>query len=262
MRPPWVITSNRLFRELYAELREGDLILVRLNLKHTEDYVFVDLYARKVEAFPSLLAQAVSRSKAFQATVLSEFMPPLTTVVRDRHDLIRALISYEEAGVEEVVTKEDRLNCGLGIHLWRSVEEVYNFAGREPLRYPFVLQPRFREVRDIRVVILGDYIEAYARKNPKHLRNNLFFGGKTQRHELTAEELEFCRRVMERALMPYAHIDMVYTEAGGPFLWEVNLRGGLKGALITQEEYERKVEDLKQSFLKRWLEKHPEAVIL
>jgi len=259
MRPPWIITSNRLFRERYQELQRGDLILTRISLKYGEEWLLLDLAQRGVEAYPSLLSQGLSRSKAFQVAVLGNFMPPATLVIRDRHDVSRALNYYGSLGVTEVVTKKDRANCGLGIHLWQSVEEVFNHAGQPPLEYPFVLQPRFREVRDIRVVILGDYIEAYERKNPFNFRNNLFFGGESRPYTLSDLELDFCHRVMLRGRFPYAHLDLIYTEKGGPFLSEINLRGGLKGARLNQEEYVRKVTALTEDFLKAWLEKHPQA---
>ena len=259
MRPPWIITSNRSFRERYQELKKGDLILVRLSLKYGEEWVFLDLSERGVEAYPSLLSQWLSRSKAFQTAVLGAFIPPGTLLIRDRHDLIRALNSYGQLGVGEVVTKRDRANCGLGIHLWHSVEDVFNHAGCPPLEYPFVLQPRFLGVRDIRVVILGDYVEAYERKNPYNFRNNIFFGGQGRRYDLSEAELEFCQRIMLRGQFPYAHLDLIYTEEGGPFLSEINLRGGLKGAQITPEEYEKKITALTEGFLRAWLEKHPQA---
>ncbi|MBX6422684.1 RimK family alpha-L-glutamate ligase [Thermosulfurimonas sp. F29] len=259
MRPPWVITSNRTLRERYEELGAGDLILTRISLKPGEEGLLLDLATRGVRAFPSLLSQALSRSKALQATVLGSFMPPGTRVIRDRHDVIRALTEYAELGVEEVVTKEDRANCGLGVHLWRSVEEIFNHAGREPLRFPFVLQPRFRELRDIRVVILGDYVEAYERCHPYSFRHNLYFGGHSRPYELSEGELEFCRRVMRRGDFPYAHLDMVYTREGGPYLMEINLRGGLKGSRLTQEEYQKRLAAITESFLESWLETHPGA---
>jgi len=259
MRPPWVITSNRVFRERYQELQRGDLILTRISLKYGEEWLLLDLAERGVEVYPSLLSQGLSRSKAFQVAVLGTFMPPGTLLIRDRHDLIRALNYYGHLGVREVVTKRDRANCGPGIHLWQSVEDVFNHAGNPPLEYPFVLQPRFRDVRDIRVVILGDYVEAYERKNPFNFRNNIFFGGGSRSYALSEAELDFCRKVMVRGRFPYAHLDLIYTEEGGPFLSEINLRGGLKGARITQEEYERRVSALTEAFLKEWLDKHPGA---
>ncbi len=259
MRPPWLVTSNRAFRERYAELSSGDLIAVRISLKPGEEWLLLDLAARGIEAYPSLLSQALSRSKAFQAAILKEFMPPGTLVLRDRHDVIRALNYYGALGVEEVVTKKDRANCGLGIHLWRNVEEVFNHAGRPPLEFPFVLQPRFKEVRDIRVIYLGEYIEAYERRNPYNFRNNMYFGGQSREYPLSEEERAFCERIMARGQFPYAHLDLIYTEAGGPFLAEINLRGGLKGARLSPEEYERRLAQLREDYIKAWLSKHPNA---
>ncbi|RUM87934.1 MAG: hypothetical protein DSZ24_05100 [Thermodesulfatator sp.] len=262
MRPPWVILSNRALRARFEELRGGDLLLVSLGFKRGEEGLFLDLALRGVEAFPSLLSQALARSKCLQAAILREFMPPHTLAIYDRHDLLRAVALYERMGVQEVVSKEDRANCGLGIHLWSNVEEVYNHAGREPLAYPFVLQPRFRQWRDIRVIVLGDYVEAYLRENPHGFRNNLYFGAKARPYALSEAEREFCQRVMVRGRFPYAHLDLVYTEEGGPYLSEINLRGGLKGACLTQETYEKRLSALKESFLRDWLARRPEAQII
>ncbi|QJA06109.1 hypothetical protein FVE67_04550 [Thermosulfurimonas marina] len=262
MRPPWVILSNRALRARFQDLEAGDLLLVPLSLKRGEEGLFLDLAARGVEAFPSLLSQALSRSKCLQAAVLKEFMPPHTLVVYDRHDLLRAVALYERLGIEEVVTKEDRANCGLGIHLWSRVEEVYNHAGGGPLAYPFVLQPRFRKLRDIRVILLGDYEEAYLRENPYGFRNNLYFGAEARPYELSEAERDFCLRALARGRFPYAHLDLIYTETGGPYLSEINLRGGLKGARVDRKTYEKKLSALREAFLKDWLSHHPEAQLI
>jgi len=262
MRPAWVILSNRALRAHFQDLGPGDLLLVPLSIKRGEEGLFLDLAVRGVEAFPSLLSQALSRSKCLQAAILKEFMPPHTVVVYDRHELLRTVSLYERLGGGEVVTKEDRANCGLGIHFWSSVEEVYNHAGREPLTYPFVLQPRFRQFRDIRVIVLGDYMEAYLRENPHGFRNNLYFGAQARPYELSPAEKDFCRRAMARGRFPYAHLDLVYTESGGPYLSEINLRGGLKGARLSREEYEKRLSALRESFLKEWLTRYPGARLI
>ena len=259
MRPPWVILSNRAFRKFYAQLRPGDLILGMLAIKQSEEFIFADLLARQIEAYPPLLAQYLARSKCFQATVFSSYMFPLTMVIRDRHDLIRAVNLYGEKGVKQVVTKQNRFNCGLGIHLWDHVEALYNFASLNGFSYPFVLQPFVPQVIDVRVIKLGDYLEAYTRHNPYNFRNNIFFGGNATPYSLSEEQLALCEEVMRRGEFPYAHLDLMITPEGKTFLGEINLRGGLKGAQIETKEYQERINALHQAYLSSWLERHPEA---
>ncbi len=261
MRSPWVILSNRAFRKYFATLGPQDFILGILALKPGEEYLYTDLYARGVKAYPSLLSQYLSRAKCFQAAIFKDYMVPGTRVIRDRHDLINLLNEYGAQGVKKVVTKQNRFNCGLGIHLWESLEALYNAACFGNLPFPFVVQPFWPGVTDVRVVILGDYIEAYARKNPHNFRNNLFFGGEAEPFPLSEKELSFCQKIMARGDFPYAHLDLMITEEGDLFLSEINLRGGLKGAQITQEEYQKRIDNLHQAQLEAFLAKHPEAVI-
>lgn len=268
MRPPRVFLSNRALRAHYHDLRAGDLFLGMLNLKATEEYLFAELLDRGLQAFPPLISQYLSRSKCLQAQVYEAYMPPLTFIARDRHDLIRAINLYGENQVSAVVTKQNRFNCGLGIHFWESFESLYRFVtfgphgGLGAMFYPFVVQPFIPEALDVRVVILGEYIEAYSRQNPHNFRNNLYFGGEAQEYPLSAEELALCREIMARGKFPYAHLDLLITPEGKVYLSEINLRGGLKGATISQEEYQNRIKALHQSFLEKWLQQYPEAEIL
>ena len=259
MRPPWVILSNKALRALYADLRQGDLILGMLAIKREEEYLFTDLLARGIQGYPPLLSQALARSKCFQAFVFREFMVPLTLVIRDRHDLIRAVNKYGERGIGPVITKQDRFNCGLGIHYWDHIENLYNQATLGQIPYPFVLQPFVAKALDIRVIILGDYEEAYTRRNPYNFRNNIFFGGEAKRYDLSEEERSLCHKIMQRGQFPYAHIDLMVTPEGEVYLGEVNLRGGLKGAQIQTLVYQNKLEAMQQAFLEAWLARYPEA---
>lgn len=259
MRPPWVILSNRAFRKLYPQLREGDLILGMLAIKAGEEYIFTDLLARGVQAYPPLLAQALARSKCFQAQVFASDMLPLTMVIRDRHDLIRAVNLYGEKGIGPVITKQNRFNCGLGIHYWDNIELLYNQATLSQFTFPFVLQPFVPDALDVRIIFLGDYEEAYTRQNPSNFRNNIFFGGTAKPYALNPQEKQLCQRVMQRGQFPYAHLDLMITGDGQAFLSEVNLRGGLKGASIQTPAYQQKLEELQQDFLRNWLSRHQDA---
>ena|GEM_PF-4444000 len=51
------------------------------------------------------------------------------------------------------------------------------------------------------------------------------------------EKLDFCRQAMERAGFLYAHVDLLVASDDQVYLNEINLRGGLRGAAIGQQEY-------------------------
>jgi len=239
-----IITDNGSFRILYHELDEGDAVVCRLSFKPAEEYLLVDLMARGVLLFPQARAQIASRSKVFQAVIFAPFMLPHTLVARDHHDLIEAIGLYAKEGIDQVVTKHDRKNAGMGIHLWSSLEEVYTQASYGVIPYPFVVQPFIPGCRDIRAIFLGNYEEAYERRNPYNFRNNLHFGGLGAVHQLTGEERDICKKVMTRGDFPFAHVDLLVTPDHRTYLSEINLRGGLKGAKIKGEEYQTRLKTI------------------
>jgi glutathione synthase/RimK-type ligase-like ATP-grasp enzyme len=261
MRPYYVIKSLSSFWQRYHELKAGDLILTRLPLKKEDYPLFLDLTERGILSYPSFLSHLLSQSKCLQAEVLREFMPPHTKVIRAKIDLLNYIQKTQLEG--KVIVKRDRANCGLGVHLFQSLEEVFNFAGTQVLEFPFVIQPFFSNWVDIRVIILGDlYVEAYVRENLANFRQNLFFGGKSKTYELTPKELDFCFRVMERGKFPQAHLDLAYIDGDGPFLSEINLKGGIKGARISPAEYEALSSELEKRFFSSWAKDHSPYIVL
>lgn len=242
-----VITDNDSLRLKYHDLRPGDLVLGRIRLKPTEEPLLLDLAARGVALYPSALSQLASRSKTFQVQLFSPFMLQHTRAVHDNHDLLAAMNFFHGQGIGRVVTKQDRRNAGQGIHLWESVESVYNHASFGVLPYPFVLQPFHENCRDVRVIIIGAYSEAYERINPDNFRNNLHMGGRSKPYDLPEAQLTLCRTVMERGQFPYAHLDLMILPTGESFLAEINLRGGIRGAKITPEEYRQKIAQLHEA---------------
>lgn len=252
-RTKLVIRDNSTLRAQYNSLRQGDVIVGRLRLRESEESLLLDLCERNVRLIPSGLSQLVSRSKTLQITLFAPFMLPLTCAIHTHHDLIAAISDYQKKSITAVVTKLDRRNAGMGVHLWRSVEEVFTHASLGNLPFPFVLQPFEAECRDIRVVALGDYIEAYWRHNPHNFRNNLHHGGQSKPCKLSAEQIKLCRQVMARGLFPYGHLDIVLTKEGKSYLGEVNLRGGIRGAQISPEEYQLKVDAIHQQQLDDYL---------
>ncbi len=244
-----IITDNDTLWARYHHLGRGDIVVGRVRLKPCEEPLLLDLHQRGVLLIPSAVSQMVSRLKSVQARLLSGFMVPNTRVVYDLHDLQAAITAYGQAGVTRVVTKHDRRNAGMGIHLWASIEEVYTQASFGVLPLPFVVQPHIAGCRDIRVIIIDNYLEAYWRHNPDNFRNNLHFGGSSSPCDPTPEQQEICARVMERACFPYAHLDLMVTPEGRTWLAEINLGGGIRGARIKPAEYQARVEAVHRQLL-------------
>jgi glutathione synthase/RimK-type ligase-like ATP-grasp enzyme len=248
-RPPRVITENNTLFDLYHDLKAGDIVLGGVRLRPAEEPLLVDLVERGIRLFPAALAQLASRSKALQAKLFAPLMVPLTMAVYDLHDLTRAIALYGRNRIGRVVTKHDRRNAGMGVHLWTSIEEVYTQASFGVMPLPFVLQPFYPDCRDIRVVMIDNYEEAYWRHNPDNFRNNLHCGGASSPCELTAMQRDLCQQVMHRGRFPYAHIDIMVTADDTSYVAEINLRGGIRGAKINADEYRSRVEAVQQ----RWL---------
>jgi glutathione synthase/RimK-type ligase-like ATP-grasp enzyme len=249
-RAPLLLNDNRSFRAHIEELGPGDTVVGLLNIKPTEEVLFLDLVERGVRLFPSALSQQLSRSKCLQAMVFRRWMVPHTSIVRDRHDMTRLINFLGEKRIGKVVTKQNRLNCGLGINIWTCIEEAYNQTCFGSLSYPFVLQPYIDSETDVRVIIIGDYSEAYWRHNSNSFRNNLYFGGNSGEYALSKEQMELCQTVMARGKFPYAHIDLMVTPNGDFYLGEINLRGGIKGARISTQQYRMLIDDIDRAFLK------------
>lgn len=248
-KPYRLFKNNDLLRARYDELGAGDVFIGRLRLHPSEESLVADLLSRGVTLFPSGLAQLLCRSKVMQATVFADTMLPETCAIHDLHGLMLLLPRYHRQGISKVVTKRDRANAGLGINLWGSLEEVFNQASLGALPFPFVVQPFSEKCRDIRVVMLGDYREAYWRDNPDNFRNNLHFGGQSAPVELSETQLALCRQVMTRGAFPYAHLDLMVTPDQQSYLAEINLRGGIRGAAISPTEYQHRIETIHQQFL-------------
>ncbi len=221
-----IIRKNTELRSLYHQLSSGDVVVTVLNVNRNEEWIFLDLCSRGIMLFPPALAQLLSRSKAFQARVFSQWMVPHTYVISERRQLLEAMKVFHENGVGRVITKDDRSDCGLGIHIWDSVEEVFNHAAYGGLEYPFVLQPFIPGAVDVRVVALGEYWEAYWRKSSCSFRNNLHWGGSSGAYTLSEEQKAMCIEVMKRGQFPYALLDLLIAGNGRCCLWEISLRAG------------------------------------
>ena len=246
--PLTVIRNNQSLFTSYHHLKRNDIVYGRIRLKPGEEHLLTDLVERGILLIPSATSQLASRSKVFQARIFSEFMLPDTSAIYDLHGLLLATTLYRKHQHGRVVMKQDRKNGGVGIHLFYDIEELYNHASWSSCSFPFIVQPYRESYRDVRVVVLDGYVEAYERSNSDNFRQNLHCGGKASPYMLNDQELEFCREVMGRGGFPYAHLDLMVMEEKC-YLTEINLRGGLQGAKISGEEYRRKVNDTHERLL-------------
>lgn len=241
------IYQSHELRTHYNEMGPGDIVVGELSAAHQNTVVLIDLLQRGVVWLPSPLSQLLSRSKVAQVDILQEFMHPLTLAIKRRKALLDAVSRYGQAGIRAVVTKEDHLHCGHGVRKWDHIEAVYSHRGLHKESYPFVLQPLVEGFRDVRVVMVGEYLEAYERYNPNSFRCNLSSGGEHTYCELTPEQTQFCRQVAERAHFPYAHMDLQIMPDGRPYLFEITLSGGIRGSRLNRPDLERlKAERLNQ----------------
>ncbi|MDI6854235.1 MAG: hypothetical protein QME75_11615 [Deltaproteobacteria bacterium] len=245
-----LIRSVTEFRQVYDDLQPGDLVLGPLPLKAGEEIKLIELRDRGIGTFPEVLAQLLSRSKAAQAAVLKKFMVPGTMVAYGVSDLAAQLAA--PLLQNKVVCKADKAHLGLGVSLWPGLEALVSLAGVQRLPYPLVIQPYLPEARDIRVVVAGEYAEAYERLNPHSFRKNLFQGGYSRPLDLAAAHLEFCREVMARGRFPYAVLDLLLSPGGDIFISEISLKGGLKGSRIGQAGFREKISRLEEEFAAAW----------
>jgi glutathione synthase/RimK-type ligase-like ATP-grasp enzyme len=249
-RTPIVVRSLTELRRRYPELAAGDLVLGPVAVKPGEEIKLIDLQDRQVVFFPPLLAQMVVRLKTSQAQVLRDYMLPGTFVAHKIADLSARLGDARLSG--PVVTKRDRAHLGMGVSSWPSLEALHSLASLQPLPFPLVVQPFLAGARDFRVVIVGEYTEAYERYNPQGFRKNLFQGGAFRPVDVTQEVLAFCRRAMTRGKFPYAILDVLISPQREAYLSEINFHAGLKGSQVGQAEYRRRVKAVLEEFCHQW----------
>ena len=246
-----IIKSSRELKALYQKLRPGDIFIGTLAFKHLKQSVLIDLLERGVFCYPSPLSQTLNSSKAAQALVLQEWMLPHTCAITRRIDLINTINEYNQNGIGPVVTKENHMHCGHGVRKWDTIETLYSFMAMSESSYPFVVQPFLENFTDVRVIIVGDYVEAYVRHNPNNFRMNISFGGKNYPYTLDKDKEDFCRRAMSRGKFPFAHMDLQITHNGAYYLSEIALDGGTKGAAINRKELNLKKQHLLESLANR-----------
>ena len=165
-----------------------------------------------------------------QAAVLRPWMAPHTQVIARRAELMEAVGYCGRYGIAAVVSKQEGMHCGHGVRRWESAEALYNAVAFDGSAYPFVLQPFLPDISDVRVIVAGDYVEAYVRENPFNFRANLAAGGAGRPLAMDPAAERLCRDVMKRGRYPYAHIDLHLTPGGQCWLSEITLEGGIAAA--------------------------------
>ena len=239
-----IVTTSRELKASYNELAAGDVFIGNLPMKYLKQPILIDMLERGIRCLPSPLAQILNSSKVAQAFVMNEWMLPHTQAISRRTDLIEAVNTFAKNDIGPVVTKQDGLHCGHGIRRWETVETLYSFMALDESSYPFVLQPFQDGFTDIRVIIVGDYVESYSRSNLYNFRVNLSLGGTGSAYKLDEEKEAFCRSAMQRGKFPFAHLDLMVLESGACYLSEITLNGGIKGARIGRQELEQKKKEL------------------
>lgn len=235
----------------YNELGSGDIFVGKPGAGELKPFLLIDLLERGVGCVPSPLSQIISGSKIVQTLLLNRWMLPNTFVISRRKNLIDAVGLFNRTGTGNVITKEDRMHCGHGIRKWDSVETLYSFISMSVSSYPFILQPYVENFTDVRVIVAGDYVEAYTRHNPGNFRMNMAAGGSSRPFDLDADKESFCRAVIERGKFPFAHIDILIDSDGKYYLSEIALNGGIKGARIGRAELDEKKQEVIEGIIKR-----------
>jgi glutathione synthase/RimK-type ligase-like ATP-grasp enzyme len=238
------ICSARELDRRFEALAAGDVVSGPLPARYLRPALAADLMERGVHCVPSVLCQLLSRSKCSQAVLLRPWMAPHTQVIARRAELMEAVGYCGRHGISEVVTKQEGMHCGHGIRRWDSAEALYNSVAFTDSAYPFVLQPFLPDIRDVRVIVVGDYVEAYVRENLYNFRANLAAGGAGRPLAMDAAAERLCRTVMTRGRFPYAHIDLHLRAGGACWLSEIALDGGIAAARIDRSELKRRKQEV------------------
>jgi ribosomal protein S6--L-glutamate ligase len=183
--------------------------------------------------------------------MLRRWMLPHSVVIHRRKDLMDAISSYNEQQIGPVITKQDHMHCGHGVRRWQTMEILYNYLAFSESSYPFVLQPYVENFTDVRVIIVGDYIESYVRQNPNNFRHNIAAGGNSRAFTLGGDGLYICHEVMKRGQFPYAHIDLLVMDSDEYYLSEIALNGGTRGAKITRRQLDREKQKVLEDMIQQ-----------
>ena len=246
-----IIRSNRELKSRYNQLQIGDIYVGSLSSKYLKESMLVDLLEWGVVCLPSALSQILNGSKVAQAFILNRWMLPHTTGIYRRKDLIDAISIYGKQNIGPVITKQNHMHCGHGVRRWENIEILYNHLAFSESSYPFVLQPYLEKFTDVRVIVVGDYLESYIRQNPYNFRCNVSAGGKSHCFDLETAGVHICRQAMTRGKFPYAHIDLLAMDSGEYYLSEIALNGGTRGAKINRKALDQKKQQVLEDLIQQ-----------
>jgi ribosomal protein S6--L-glutamate ligase len=244
-----IIRSNQELKSHYDQLQPGDVFVGSLASKYLKQSMLIDLLERGIRCLPSALSQVLNSSKVTQTFVLNAWMIPHTTVICRRKELLDAIGEYVKLNIGPVVTKQNHLHCGHGVRRWDTIEVLYNYIAFSESSYPFILQPYVDNFTDVRVIMVGDYLESYDRQNPYNFRSNMAVGGKSAPFTLATEGKHLCQEVMKRGKFPYAHIDLLVMDDGAHYLTEIALNGGTRGASIKRKALDQKKQEVIENLI-------------
>jgi len=250
-----IVRGKSELREKYDVFGRDDIFIGTLTGRGAQHLMLVDLLERGVKCYPSPLSQILNGSKVAQVIVLHNYMSPHTFAISRRQELMEAINIYNQHKIGSVVTKADRMHCGHGIRKWETIEILYNYISHKNSEYPFVLQPFIESFTDVRVIIVGGYIEAYARENPDNFRQNISSGGKSSSYLLNHKQEIFSKEVIDRGKFPYGHVDLQVIDNGICYLSEIALNGGIKGARISRKALDEKKQDVLERLASKDIEK-------
>lgn len=145
-------------------------------------------------------------------------------------------LSFVKRAVEilglPLIVKEAYGSFGEQVHLCSTLQEAENLvkklAGRDFLFQQFVAESCGRDVR--LNVVGGKVVNAILRHSESDFRSNVTLGGKMQRYEPTAAEVEIAERACREIGLDFAGVDVLLGN-NGPLLCEVNSNPHFKSTL-------------------------------
>lgn len=128
-----------------------------------------------------------------------------------------------------VVIKECHGSFGAQVYLGSSKEDVCSIL-EQIAGNPAIFQEYIEECKgkDIRINMVGKQaVCAMERYNDNDFRANITNGGSMRPHEISSEELELSKKVMETLNLDFAGVDILLSDKG-PLLCEVNSNAHFK----------------------------------
>ena len=215
-----------------------DLVLNRISVrdKSSADYYLIHEFNRNgVKLFNTPEAIEKARNKLWTLQLLSELNIPLTRslVIRRPDDLVLA----EKHFHFPVIIKNIFGSLGSSTllaydfaQLKSTFDYLWNINRNEVLLIQEFVRTADLSISDFRVFMLGDQPAAVMQRTNRSgdFRANYSRGAGVEPAELTEQEVEYCRLIMQKFGLEIAGLDFIRT-ANGPVFLEVNSNPGLDG---------------------------------